>query len=414
MDNESNNSTDNKIKKQRIESITQKSEDFNKSNPKLADVRKKNSPKQTDDSKKSNLKTSDGKKQKRTFSPNRRYYNKNKPSKNFSRYSDNKKPRMSFRKVSVLVPLFNEEESLNSLVKQITQAFENIPPDYEILFVDDGSTDTSLKVIKDLARTNNKIKYISFRKNYGKSAALSVGFKNVSGDVVITMDADLQDDPAEIPNLLNELHKGFDLVSGWKKNRHDPIIKKYSSRFFNYVTKVMSGINIHDFNCGLKAYRKAVVKSVDVHGELHRYIPVLADWKGFKISEVIVKHHPRRYGKTKFGISRFFKGFIDLITVIFTTRYIRRPLHFFGMLGAATFFTGFIVDAYLSILWFLDKINLSNRPILFLGTVLIIVGVQFFSLGLIGEMLVHNNKKEDDYGIKEKMLKITNTKEQKK
>ncbi|MDX1702223.1 MAG: glycosyltransferase, partial [Melioribacteraceae bacterium] len=199
-----------------------------------------------------------------------------------------------------------------------------------------------------------------------------------------------------------ELQKGYDLVSGWKKRRHDPFIKKYSSRFFNYVTKILSGIKIHDFNCGLKAYKRAVVKSISVQGELHRYIPVLADWRGFKVSEVIVKHHPRRYGKTKFGISRFFKGFIDLITVVFTTRYIKRPLHFFGMLGATFFTIGFIIDAYLSILWFLDKIHLSNRPILFLGTVLIIVGVQFFSLGLIGEMLAHNNKKEDDYGIKEK------------
>jgi hypothetical protein len=164
----------------------------------------------------------------------------------------------------------------------------------------------------------------------------------------------------------------------------------------------MSGIKIHDFNCGLKAYKKAVIKSISIHGELHRYIPVLADWKGFKVSEVVVKHHPRKYGKTKFGISRFFKGFIDLITVIFTTRYIQRPLHFFGMLGVISFIIGFVIDAYLSILWLLDKIHLSNRPILFLGTVLIIVGVQLFSLGLIGEMLVHNNKKEDSYGIKEK------------
>lgn len=340
------------------------------------------------------------KKPRKPYNPNRRYYNKS------QKYQKNEQKdgvvRYKFRKVSVLVPLLNEEESLSKLVREISSVFENISTDYEIFFIDDGSTDNSMKVIKDLARTNNKIRYISFRKNYGKSAALNVGFRNVTGDVVITMDADLQDDPAEIPSLLQELQKGYDLVSGWKKQRHDPFIKKYSSRFFNYVTKVMSGIKIHDFNCGLKAYRKSVVKSIDIHGELHRYIPVLADWKGFKISEVVVKHHPRRYGKTKFGISRFFKGFIDLITVIFTTRYIKRPLHFFGMLGVVSFLIGFIIDAYLSILWFMDKIHLSNRPVLFLGTVLIIVGVQFFSLGLIGEMLAHNSKKEDDYGIKEK------------
>ena len=346
-----------------------------------------------------NNKPNNYRKPRRPYSPNKRY---NKTPRTQSTVDKNGHTKYPFQKVSVLIPLYNEEESLSKLAKQIGDAFEKITPDYEIFFIDDGSDDKSLKVIKELARGNNKIRYISFRKNYGKSAALNVGFKNVSGDVVITMDADLQDDPAEIPHLLAELQKGFDLVSGWKKQRHDPFIKKYSSRFFNYVTKVMSGIKIHDFNCGLKAYRKSVVKNISVQGELHRYIPVLADWKGYKISEVAVKHHPRRYGKTKFGISRFFKGFIDLITVIFTTRYIKRPLHFFGVLGAVTFLLGFVIDAYLSILWILDKIHLSNRPLLFLGTVLIIVGVQFFSLGLIGEMLVHNTKKEDDYGIKER------------
>lgn len=344
-------------------------------------------------------KTGQEKKPKRNYS-NKRYYKKS--PKNESSHSQHFKKRYKFRKVSVLVPLMNEEGSLGTLSKQIIAVFENISPDYEILFVDDGSTDNSLKIIKDLSRSNNKIRYISFRKNYGKSAALNMGFKNVTGDVVITMDADLQDDPAEIPHLLEELQKGYDLVSGWKKKRHDPFIKKYSSRFFNYVTKVMSGIKIHDFNCGLKAYRKAVVKSITIQGELHRYIPVLADWKGYKVSEIVVKHHPRRYGKTKFGISRFFKGFIDLITVIFTTRYIKRPLHFFGLLGAISFIVGFCIDAYLSILWFMGETHLTNRPILYLGTVLIIVGVQFFSLGLIGEMLAHDDKREDDYGIREK------------
>ncbi len=352
--------------------------------------------------KQKNIKPNYNRKPRKNYQPKKRYYNKNKQPNNNNQGSDDSVTKYKFQKISVLVPLFNEEESLTKLSNQISDVFDKISSDYEILFVDDGSTDNSLKVIKDLSRTNNKIRYISFRKNYGKSAALNVGFKSASGDVVVTMDADLQDDPGEIPNLLGELQKGFDLVSGWKKKRHDPFIKKYSSRFFNYVTKVMSGIKIHDFNCGLKAYRKPVIKSISIHGELHRYIPVLADWKGFKVSEVVVKHHPRKYGKTKFGISRFFKGFIDLVTVIFTTRYIQRPLHFFGMLGVMSFIIGFVIDAYLSILWLIDKIHLSNRPILYLGTVLIIVGVQLFSLGLIGEMLVHNNKKEDSYGIKEK------------
>lgn len=341
------------------------------------------------------------KKSKRKYYPRRRYYNKNRQVKSGNKSSDNliKTP---FRKVSILVPLFNEEESLSKLTKAIVESINKISVNYELYFVDDGSTDNSLNVIKELAKKNNRIKYVSFRKNYGKSAALNIGFKNVSGDVVITMDADLQDDPAEIPNLIKELEKGFDLVSGWKKHRYDPLIKKYSSKFFNYVTKIMTGIKIHDFNCGLKAYRKVVVKDIDIHGELHRYIPVLADWKGYKVTEIPVKHHPRRYGKTKFGVSRFFKGFLDLVTVIFTTRYIRRPLHFFGLLGLISFLAGFLIDGYLSILWFLHRVNLSNRPVLYLGTLLIIVGVQFFSLGLIGEMLVHSNTSEDDYGIKEK------------
>jgi glycosyltransferase involved in cell wall biosynthesis len=338
------------------------------------------------------------KRPKRNFQPRKYYYNRNRPTEKKSAVSVVSK----FQKISVLIPLFNEEESLTTLTREIVEQFEKISTNYEIFFVDDGSTDNSLNVIKNQAKSNNRIKYISFRKNYGKSAALNIGFQNVTGDAIITMDADLQDDPNEIPNLISELEKGYDLVSGWKRKRHDPFIKKYSSRFFNYVTKVMTGIKIHDFNCGLKAYRKEVVKDVDVHGELHRYIPVLADWKGYKVGEIPVKHHPRKYGKTKFGVSRFFKGFIDLVTVIFTTRYIRRPLHFFGLLGLISFLIGFLIDGYLTILWFLHRVNLSNRPILYLGTLLIIVGVQFFSLGLIGEMLVHNNNKENDYGIKEK------------
>ncbi len=338
------------------------------------------------------------KRPKRNFQPRKYYYNRNRPTEKKSAVSVVSK----FQKISVLIPLFNEEESLTTLTREIVEQFEKISTNYEIFFVDDGSTDNSLNVIKNLAKSNNRIKYISFRKNYGKSAALNIGFQNVTGDAIITMDADLQDDPNEIPNLISELEKGYDLVSGWKRKRHDPFIKKYSSRFFNYVTKVMTGIKIHDFNCGLKAYRKEVVKDVDVHGELHRYIPVLADWKGYKVGEIPVKHHPRKYGKTKFGVSRFFKGFIDLVTVIFTTRYIRRPLHFFGLLGLISFLIGFLIDGYLTILWFLHRVNLSNRPILYLGTLLIIVGVQFFSLGLIGEMLVHNNNKENDYGVKEK------------
>ncbi len=309
--------------------------------------------------------------------------------------------RTSFKKISIVLPLYNEEESINPLANEIRKVLRAAEVSFEVIFVDDGSTDKSLKVIKDICRQDRRFKYISFRKNYGKSAALQIGFKNVTGEAVITMDADLQDDPNEIPSLLKKLEEGFDLVSGWKKKRHDPFIKKISSRFFNFVTRLMTGIKIHDFNCGLKAYRKEVTDSVKVYGELHRYVPVLADWEGFSVSEIVVKHHPRRYGKTKFGISRFFKGFVDLITVVFSTRYIKRPMHFFGFLGAFSFIVGLIVNGYLTYDWIMGK-ALSNRPMLFLGMLLIIVGVQFFSVGLLGEMLVHNSMDDKEYIIKDK------------
>ncbi|MGE5438767.1 MAG: glycosyltransferase family 2 protein [Bacteroidota bacterium] len=301
----------------------------------------------------------------------------------------------------MVVPLYNEEESLRPLANEIKKAMRMISAEYEVIFVDDGSTDKSLSVLKEISRVDPKFKYISFRKNYGKSAALQMGFKQVTGDVVITMDADLQDDPNEIVNLLQKLEEGYDLVSGWKKQRFDPFIKRHSSKFFNYVTGLMSGIKIHDFNCGLKAYRREVVKNLNVYGELHRYMPVLADWQGFTIAEIPVKHHPRRYGSTKFGISRFFKGFIDLMTVIFTTRYIKRPMHLFGFLGAIAFLIGFVVNGYLSIEWMLGR-SLSNRPLLFFGMLLIIVGVQFFSVGLLGEMMVHSMQNDKEYSIKDK------------
>ncbi len=335
----------------------------------------------------------------------RKYYNKNQNrNRNFNHSNKQNKSmsKLNFRKVSILVPLYNEEESLRPLVQEIKKSVEKLQIDYEILFVDDGSTDKSLGIIKELARNDNRIRYVSFRKNYGKSAALDVGFKNVKGDVIITMDADLQDDPAEIPNLLKKLQEGYDLVSGWKKIRFDPFIKKYSSRFFNYVTRLLTGIKLHDFNCGLKAYRKKVVKELDIHGELHRYIPVLADWKGFKVSEIVVKHHPRRYGKTKFGISRFFKGFLDLITVIFTTRYIQRPMHVFGLVGGIFFVIGVLINFYLSYEWFFEGQYIKNRPLFFLGILLIIVGIQFFSVGLLGEIMVHNSPYDKDYSIKDK------------
>ena len=325
---------------------------------------------------------------------NKRYYkpnNANKP--NIS--------RISFKKVSIVIPLLNEEESLKPLYNAILRNVKALSSDYEIMFVDDGSTDNSLNTIKEICKTDKKVKFISFKKNHGKAAALQVGFSNVTGDAVITMDADLQDDPTEFINLLKKLEEGYDLVSGWKKKRFDPFIKRYSSKFFNWINRIFTGVQLHDMNCGLKAYRKEVVENIQLYGELHRFIPVLTDWKGFSVSEVIVKHHPRRYGKTKYGISRFFKGFVDLITVLFTTRYIKRPMHLFGFLGAISFFLGMIVNLYLTYEWFLGK-PLSNRPMLLLGMLMIIVGIQFFAVGLLGEILVHNSRDEKEYVIKEK------------
>ncbi len=319
-------------------------------------------------------------------------------------YPAAKKERNYFKgikKISVVIPLLNEEESLRILYNDIKKAISPFSFGYEIIFIDDGSTDNSLNIIRDLSRRDSKVHYFSFRKNYGKSAALHVGFKFASGDAVITMDADLQDDPAEIPNLLRKLSEGYDLVSGWKKVRHDPFIKRHSSKFFNYITRLSSDVKIHDFNCGLKAYRKEVIKSVYVHGELHRYIPVLAGQKGFKITEIPVKHHPRRYGKTKFGISRFFKGFVDLLTILLITRYATRPLHLFGFIGTISFVIGFIIDGYLALEWLLHRTSLSNRPLLLLGLLMMIVGVQLFAIGLLGELFVHKFKTDFDFSVKE-------------
>lgn len=341
---------------------------------------------------------------KKNYNARRKYYYRKKYNKNQNKegYQKNVEQKLEFKKVSIVVPLLNEEESLKPLYFEIRKSLKTISCDYEILFIDDGSTDKSLNVLKEINKEDNKVKYISFRKNYGKSAALQIGFKNATGDAIITMDADLQDDPAEIPSLLKKLQEGNDLVSGWKKKRYDPFIKKYSSKFFNYITGLFSGIKIHDFNCGLKAYRSDVVKSINVYGELHRYIPVLASWNGFRVSEIVVKHQARRYGKTKFGISRFFKGFVDLITVVFTTRYIRRPMHLFGFLGFLSFLAEILVNGYLTYEKLFLNRWISNRPLLFLGILLIIVGIQFFSVGLLGEIMVHNFQNDREYSIKEK------------
>ncbi len=305
------------------------------------------------------------------------------------------------KELSVVIPLYNEEQSLRELYDGLRSAIGKIGR-YEIIFVDDGSTDGSMRVLHELRRRDRRVKIIRFRRNYGKSAALSVGFTHAEGSYVVTMDADLQDDPQEIMGLLHEIKKGFDLVSGWKRKRFDPLSKTIPSRFFNFVTSVLTGIHLHDFNCGLKIYRKEVIKELKIYGELHRYIPVLAHWLGYRIGEVAVQHHPRKYGKTKFGIGRFWKGFLDLLTVLFTTRYMQRPLHLFGFWGMLFVIAGFVLDGYLTVLKFTTGVALSNRPLFLGGILLIIVGVQFISVGLLGELITKTRQSnEKEYSIKE-------------
>ncbi len=306
--------------------------------------------------------------------------------------------------LSIVIPLYNEAESIPDLARQLRDALQRVGGNYEVLFIDDGSTDNSYQALRDLHFQNRRMKVIRFRRNFGKSAALAVGFAQASGAIVVTMDADLQDDPSEIPNLVRKIRDGYDLVSGWKKKRYDPITKTIPSRFFNFVTSTMTGFKLHDFNCGLKAYRSEVVKEVEVYGELHRFIPALAHWRGFRVGEIPVQHHRRRFGKTKFGPGRFFKGFLDLLTVLFTTRYIRRPLHFFGGWGTFSFIVGFAVDLWLTIEKIFNSVALSNRPIFFLGILLMIVGVQLISIGLLGEMISKGQQGREGYSIRETLL----------
>ncbi|MBM4179089.1 MAG: glycosyltransferase family 2 protein [Ignavibacteria bacterium] len=307
--------------------------------------------------------------------------------------------------ISVVIPLLNEEESLPELSRQLESVLDRIARGkYEVIFIDDGSTDGSYNVIKDINARNNRFKAVRFRTNHGKSAALAVGFAEATGDFVITMDADLQDDPHEIPALIAKLEEGYDLVSGWKRKRYDPWHKTVPSKLFNAVTSKMSGLKLHDFNCGLKAYRGEVVKTVQVYGEMHRYIPALAHWEGFRVTELPVQHKARQFGVSKFGMSRFLKGYLDLLTVMFTTRYVKRPLHFFGALGSLFAVLGFATDLYLVIEKWLFQVSFSQRPFLLLfGVAMIIVGVQLISIGLVGELIVKNNLSHQRFSIRERL-----------
>lgn len=304
--------------------------------------------------------------------------------------------------ISVVVPLLNEEESLRELALAIQTALKPRFT-YEIIFVDDGSTDLSWYEIQRMKTDGFPVRGSRFRRNYGKSTALAKGFEMARGEYVATMDADLQDDPAEIPLMVDQIiAENLDLVSGWKQVRHDPISKTVPSRFFNWVTSKASGIKLHDFNCGLKVYRREVVENIELYGEMHRYIPALAKWEGFSaIGEKIVQHHPRKYGKTKFGLSRFINGFLDLLTLLFIHVYFQRPMHFFGTLGAGFITAGTGITTYLVIMRVFFDQYLSNRPLLLFGALFILLGLQFFSVGFLGEMLNKSRQRKRKVNIRE-------------
>ncbi len=303
--------------------------------------------------------------------------------------------------ISIVVSLLNEEESLQELTKWIHKVMTAHNFSYEVIFVDDGSTDNSWNVITTLSQQYEQVTGIKFRRNYGKSAGLYKGFEKAQGDVVITMDADLQDSPDEIPELYRMITEdGYDLVSGWKKKRFDPVLtKNLPSKLYNATVRMMSGIKLHDFNCGLKAYKRQVIKSVEVYGDMHRYIPVLAKWAGFKkIGEKVVMHHERKYGTSKFGIERFIRGPLDLMSVMFISRFGKRPMHFFGAMGMFCFLVGFAILIYLSYMKLVMlQYNMTQRPLFFLGIVCLILGVQLFLSGFLAEMISRTSSARNEY-----------------
>lgn len=313
--------------------------------------------------------------------------------------------------LSVVIPVYNEDESIPELYNWIVQVIDQHQFETELIFVDDGSLDKSWEVIVQLSQKDSRIKAFRFSRNYGKSAALDTGFQHASGKVVVTLDADLQDSPEEIPAMYAMIvEKGYHLVSGWKKKRHDPLGKTIPSKFFNRVTRMVSGIKLHDFNCGLKAYDLKVVKSLHLYGEMHRYIPLLAKWNGFrKIGEQVVQHRPRKYGVTKFGWERYLNGFLDLLSVVFVSRFRRSPMHFFGLFGSLSFFGGFILASYIIGNKLYNQYNglpvrdVVNQPLFFVGLVALIVGVQLFLAGFLAELIIQGTAGRRDYIIAEKI-----------
>lgn len=319
---------------------------------------------------------------------------------------------MSKPQISVLIPLLNEEESLPELHDWIDRTLTEADLSYEILFIDDGSTDGSWEVIKSLKERNSRVSGLRFSRNYGKTAALDTGFKEVKGEVIITMDADLQDNPEEIPELYRKITEdGYDLVSGWKQKRHDPILSKnLPSKLFNWAARRISGVKLHDFNCGLKAYDKRVIKNIKIYGEMHRYIPVIAKWNGYgNIGEQVVKHQARKYGSTKFGLDRFINGFLDLLSITFINKFGRRPMHFFGAFGVLSFLVGtaitlFLIGQKLYNIWFgIPFRNVTDNPLFYLALLGAAVGVQLFLAGFLGELFVKQNINQIDYIVDEKV-----------
>ena len=293
--------------------------------------------------------------------------------------------------ISIVIPLHNEERSVALLYDELESALQPLSDEWEAVFVDDGSTDGSYAALTRLHAGHDNVRVVRLRRNFGKAAALAAGFAQAGGETVVTIDADLQDDPSEIPKLLVKLDEGFDLVSGWKQKRRDPLRRRIPSRIFNWVTGRVSGLRLHDLNCGLKAYRAEVVRGLSLYGELHRFIPVLAHYRGYRVAELPVNHRPREHGRSRYGLERYVRGFLDLLTVSFIGRYRHRPLHLFGGLGLVLGFIGFAILVYMTIDKFLGH-AIGRRPLLTLGVLLVVVGLQFFSLGLISEMLTSQHE----------------------
>ncbi|MDX8549518.1 glycosyltransferase family 2 protein [Methanospirillum sp. J.3.6.1-F.2.7.3] len=300
------------------------------------------------------------------------------------------------QKLSIIIPVYNEEGNVDRLYEKLIKDLAQITLNYEIFFIDDGSVDSTFSKLQRIHLENNKVKVIKFRRNFGKSIALNTAFTKVNGDVIITMDGDLQDDSEEISRFLAKIEAGFDMVSGWKFPRNDPIAKRLPSRIFNSLTCKLTGLKLHDFNCGFKAYKKEVTETISLYGEMHRYTPALAAFYGFRIAEIKVRHHPRTEGRSKFGFSRIFKGMFDLITVKYLTTYASRPLHVFGIPGFISLFIGVLIGLYLIFLRIIENIILGDRPLLLLSVLLIILGLQFISLGLLGEMITYREVKREN------------------